>query len=135
MKNAKLGILLLASALAGFLNAQSTPNVTPTDETQNLSAGPIGGDPPADVPPPTLDMNPENRVELSLYPNPGKGSLNIIAPAGKKSIQVYNLIGNLKTNLELEFQEGQATRINLEHLAAGIYLVKIGDRVLRYQKS
>ncbi len=66
-------------------------------------------------------------IELNLYPNPAQSSFNLVSennPIGK--IEVYNLTGQRVIDLP-GFGFTQAA-INIAHLPAGLYVVKIETR-------
>lgn len=58
-------------------------------------------------------------TSISLYPNPTKGQLNVALETTVDSILVYNILGKVVA------KASNQNHINLMHLDAGTYLVKI----------
>jgi hypothetical protein len=66
------------------------------------------------------EMDIENRIVL--YPNPTAGELRITNyELGITSVEVFDIYGSKLTTYDLRL----ATQINISHLQAGIYFVKI----------
>lgn len=59
-------------------------------------------------------------LEVSLYPNPANDVLNIEMANQVKSIEIYTLLGQ-------KVMSSNQKQINVSHLAAGIYMIKIQD--------
>jgi uncharacterized repeat protein (TIGR01451 family) len=62
---------------------------------------------------------------LWLYPNPTNGIFNINSSAPIKTIEVYNVVG------ELILSQNNATSIDLTNQSKGIYFVKINGSVIK----
>lgn len=67
----------------------------------------------------TTSLKSTNEQKISIYPNPAS-SFVTIEGVNNSHIEIYSLTGNLL------IQSTEKT-INIEHLPAGIYLVKIGN--------
>jgi predicted extracellular nuclease len=70
----------------------------------------------------TAGVNDEQAIEISLYPNPTSGYLNISSEADNYAIQIIELTGKVaitRNNLS------QNSTIDLSALSNGIYIVKI----------
>jgi hypothetical protein len=75
-------------------------------------------------------------VSISVYPNPGKGNVNVRAAKNIKSIEVYDVNGRvIKTKVVSSIQ----TEINLSDEMTGVYFIKVtteeGANVIKYQKD
>lgn len=71
---------------------------------------------------PTLssqDFN-SNNLEVSLYPNPTNGILNIDMTTEIQSIEIYSIQGQKVLNATQK-------QVNVSHLASGMYLIRIQD--------
>jgi hypothetical protein len=62
-------------------------------------------------------------TEITIYPNPNGGILNI-ACTGAINLTIYNLMGNKVVQIPLNPQITLNT-IKLEHLNPGLYLIKV----------
>ena len=64
-----------------------------------------------------------NQIEsdFSIYPNPSNGIINIQSGNKIKSINIYNMIGNLVTVRNIS--NTQST-LNIEHLTNGVYFME-----------
>jgi hypothetical protein len=65
-------------------------------------------------------------TEVSLYPNPAHGTLNVNFDddAGVKNIAVYNLIGKEVANYKVN---GSSAQLDIDNIPAGIYLLRLLD--------
>jgi len=75
-----------------------------------------------------LDINEDTLKELKLYPNPSNGSVTI-SNIGKEtinSIGIYSTIGKLVRHYDVRSSKS-SLRLNLENLAAGIYVLKMNS--------
>ena len=63
--------------------------------------------------------NPE-AISVKIYPNPATNQLRLEAPTAIHKVEIYNLGGKL-----LQTVIGNISSINLNHLSAGSYLVKV----------
>lgn len=70
--------------------------------------------------------NVTNNDEVTLYPNPAPGSVNILydANAGIKLAAVYNMIGKV---MLVNKVSGNSANINLENVPAGTYFIRLID--------
>jgi hypothetical protein len=62
--------------------------------------------------------------EMSIYPNPANNVLNFKATLEVETIAIYNMLGQLVQQENINALEGS---INIEKLAQGTYLVKVND--------
>ncbi|MCB9235082.1 MAG: PKD domain-containing protein [Bacteroidia bacterium] len=72
--------------------------------------------------------NPDFNPEFNLYPNPGSGGVNLEIALNKEEkvqIQVTNLMGQTLESLNLGRTQAVKTRLNLNHLAEGVYLIRL----------
>jgi hypothetical protein len=67
------------------------------------------------------DLDRENNF-YEIYPNPGKGDFYISTALKNFEINIYNSLGQLCYK---SFSEESKSKIDLEHLKAGLYLVEI----------
>jgi hypothetical protein len=74
--------------------------------------------------------NKKNALDVSIYPNPAKDVLNIKAKV-PVSARIYDISGKLKIVNQTEIGK----EIDIAHLPAGIYLVKITDEKSRQSSS
>lgn len=73
-----------------------------------------------------LKTNEALITEMKLFPNPTRGQITIsnIRDKSLKTIEVYNILGSLITNINVE-DELNTINLNLETLQKGIYLLKL----------
>lgn len=71
-----------------------------------------------------IDLGVEDEIQntFSFYPNPTSGILNFQANLSINSVQVYNILGNLMVDKNLE---GTQNQLDLSHLPSGIYLATV----------
>ncbi|GHT13870.1 hypothetical protein AGMMS4956_10730 [Bacteroidia bacterium] len=85
---------------------------------------------------PTAILGVPNLTPLQIYPNPTtNGELRIESGelnAGDK-VEIYNVNGTLVETRHATSLQGNS--INIAHLSAGIYLVKVGNRVAKVVKQ
>ncbi|MDT3738516.1 MAG: T9SS type A sorting domain-containing protein [Candidatus Kapabacteria bacterium] len=86
-------------------------------------------------------VNPEellNPVDNRIFPNPATDFIEInlnngASPSASDRVQIFDLLGievmSVGTGLDLSTQ-----RINVSHLPAGVYYIRIGDRVEKFVK-
>ena len=67
----------------------------------------------------TVGVNDLNANEVSVYPNPTTGILNIESTQKIHKIEIYNLAGKLLR------QEQSTGKLNLSDLNQGVYLIRI----------
>ncbi|MGA2298458.1 MAG: T9SS type A sorting domain-containing protein, partial [FCB group bacterium] len=66
----------------------------------------------------------EQNIKTIITPNPASDFLNIYYEnLNGKEISIYDMLGN---KLKSVIAEGMNTRINIESLSTGIYLIRIG---------
>ncbi|MFT5244760.1 MAG: hypothetical protein ACI8QQ_002705 [Psychroserpens sp.] len=73
---------------------------------------------------------------MSVYPNPSDGQLNIRVKnfIGKVNIQVIDSTGRVVYRVENELFSSQL-KLNLNHLASGIYILKVNGEGLSYTEK
>ena len=74
----------------------------------------------------TADVDENLNQNVSIYPNPTDGMLNIISQ-GKQQVGIYNLAGQ---RVYEGYCEG-SLKIDMKHFGCGIYAVKVGDETQR----
>lgn len=70
--------------------------------------------------PPVLDIDDQEIVSLTVYPNPSNGLVNLKSNKVIMECLVFNLQGALVETLDIQKKE---EKLNLEHLAKGSYLL------------
>ncbi|MBV7267938.1 S8 family serine peptidase [Winogradskyella luteola] len=86
----------------------------------------------------TLGLEEAFKEDISFYPNPVKGDINLSIPStiGQIEISIYNQLGQKvnMANISLE-----SNRLNVSGLASGIYLLKVSSerhsRTLKFIKE
>ncbi len=82
----------------------------------------------------SIDDNQLLSSEINIYPNPATNYINIqLEPEFNTNIQIYNLLGIEVINETMQ-EYAKNHIINIEKLPAGIYYMKIGERVQRFMK-
>jgi hypothetical protein len=84
-------------------------------------------------------------TSLVVYPNPTKGELTISLPNPSKggayeAIEIYDVMGRLVAPVQLiksplSFGEGQGERLNVSHLANGVYYLRMGSETVKFVKE
>jgi hypothetical protein len=74
-----------------------------------------------------LVVEEQSHSDLSVFPNPAQGSLNVefSASDGFKRIEIIDSTGRKVFKRRVRFEQGKAT-VNLESLAPGAYTLVIG---------
>ncbi|NND63887.1 MAG: T9SS type A sorting domain-containing protein, partial [Flavobacteriaceae bacterium] len=68
-----------------------------------------------------LGVNDEDNNRFSMYPNPANNTVNIASTeAGSKLVAVYDVLGKLVINTELN-----TDTLDISRLTSGVYIVKI----------
>jgi len=86
------------------------------------------------------------KEKLRTYPNPATDQLtiNLPNPSEGGAYEIYNIVGqvvmitpNLSKGGEspLSFGEGQGVRLDISHLANGMYFLKINNQVVKFVKE
>lgn len=70
----------------------------------------------------TLGLEDAPFEDLSIYPNPSRGTLNIAAKNVIENIEIYNILGQLIMKVSVNDLQ---TRLNISHFQAGSYVAKI----------
>lgn len=71
----------------------------------------------------TLDIPTQSFSSLAVYPNPGGNTLFIEDKNPIKSIEIYNLLGNV---VIVSQPTNPKAKIDVSNLATGIYIIKVG---------
>jgi len=81
-----------------------------------------------------VDLNED--LSINVYPNPGKGNVNVSSAKNIKSIEVYDVNGRV---LQTKVVSSIQTEINLSDEITGVYFIKVtteeGANVIKYQKD
>ncbi|MFA7081357.1 MAG: T9SS type A sorting domain-containing protein [Bacteroidales bacterium] len=67
-------------------------------------------------------LNDVENVSLSVYPNPAKDNVNIIAKANIEKVEVYNMMGQKVSD---NIVNSMITNVNVSNLNVGTYVVKV----------
>jgi hypothetical protein len=75
-------------------------------------------------------------LQISIYPNPATGTLNISLPENQKSqIQIFNAMGMLLKEIELSLPITiRTTQINISDLPDGLYFIQLKNNSQKTQK-
>lgn len=129
------GIVGLLS-LSSTLNAQSQS--TPQDEPGTLISAPVPDGSELNSPPPVGLLGGGDQIkieEASIYPNPGDGLIRIkLGGQTQGRIQVFNMAGQAFFDSEIDPLGKKDPEIDLRHLPNGVYVVRVGNRTLKYRK-
>lgn len=86
---------------------------------------------------PTL-ITENNLLELSVFPNPSKNTLNIVGELGDNestlSIRIFNSLGEILISSSLEIESAVNSQIELSVLSSGIYFLELStgkERILK----
>jgi hypothetical protein len=73
---------------------------------------------------------------MSVYPNPSDGQLNIRVKnfVGEVNIQIIDINGRVVYRVENE-NFSSLLKLNLNHLASGIYILKVSGEGLSYTEK
>lgn len=85
----------------------------------------------------TNDLEEENAIQFSIYPNPGNGMIELAMSnldAQSLSLELYAINGLLVKKTNVPFQDGKAN-LDLSDLKNGTYFIKLGSKTLRYIKQ
>ena len=70
---------------------------------------------------PSLGIDDQNQLDISIYPNPVIDKLFVQGLSNPTKISVYNILG------KLVFSKTTSSEINVDNLQSGIYILKIVD--------
>jgi hypothetical protein len=89
---------------------------------------------PIDVP--TLNSTELAIEKITLYPNPGKGRVNFSGSNlnNELTIKVISLTGKVVHENHYTAHHFVNNSLDLSYLGKGIYLIQVGETVLKYQK-
>ena len=74
----------------------------------------------------------ELEAAFSIYPNPAGNVLNIVSENTNELIVISDLSGKV---VHLEKASENQTSINVSQLSAGMYIVRVGDKVTKFVKE
>lgn len=72
-----------------------------------------------------------NEPSLSVYPNPAKESIRIEGLEGEHEVRIYNSLGDLVKTVTINGEE----EIGVQELASGVFVVRCGNRTMRFVKN
>ncbi len=138
MKNLKtlFGLLLcLGLSSVNQVMAQSSAN-NQAQEAESTYAPIGGGNDLFNPPPPALVSLKESvKVDLKLFPNPSSGNFKIESNLrGKQQLLIIDLAGNVHLQKEILVDASGLIAVDLSSAARGLYLVKLGQTTLKFQK-
>lgn len=136
MKKLKYTLTLaLLLGLGGLAQAQTSQEV---DLETTFQSTPKPDPVDLDSPPPRglLSSEETKAEELSIYPNPGEGLLRIKLGDQEQAgrIQVLDISGRVYFNLEIDPLAKADPVVDLRPLPDGVYFVRVGSQVKKYQK-
>ena len=73
-----------------------------------------------------------NNLEAEIYPNPASNLLNVISENANELITISDLSGKI---VHSEKASEKQTSINVSQLSAGMYIVRVGDKVTKFVKE
>ena len=76
-------------------------------------------------------VSEDGLTPMTLYPNPAKGSIRISGIEANTTVEIYNSLGELVRTVNA----GPDQEIGVSDLASGLYLVRCGNRTLRFVKE
>tara|TARA_R110002050_G_scaffold110010_3_gene221872 strand:- start:5739 stop:6158 length:420 start_codon:yes stop_codon:yes gene_type:complete len=138
MKNFKTLLtvmIVLAACGANQVLAQST-TIKKDNQTHVLSAPIEGGGELYNPPPPNLVSLKESvKTEMKLFPNPSSGNFNLETNLrGNQKLVIVDLAGNVHMQKNVFIDENGRVIVDLNSAARGLYLVRLGDTTLKFQK-
>ena len=71
----------------------------------------------------TSDVDEHETVDLSVYPNPAKESLNLFSMEGLQEVKLYNMLGQ-QVSSEM-FDGNTSATLDLGGLASGLYVIAV----------
>ena len=87
------------------------------------------------------DMNPTTKSNLFISPNPSSDFLTIqfqTSEASKtsdvSSVQIFDMLGIEIKDLTPALSKGEGVRIDVSKLPAGVYFIRLGDKVEKFVK-
>jgi hypothetical protein len=80
-------------------------------------------------------IEPEHAQSLQIYPNPTMGELGIRNyELGIKDVEVFDMMGKSVYKQLSTFNSQLSTQINVSHLPAGVYFLRVGEQTVRFIK-
>ncbi|ARV05658.1 hypothetical protein BTO04_02630 [Polaribacter sp. SA4-10] len=70
----------------------------------------------------SLGLEDQNRIAISIYPNPVKDKLFIQGVSNPAKVSIYNVLG------KLVLSKTTSSEVDLEGLQSGVYIIKIMDQ-------
>ena len=90
---------------------------------------------------PTTSVDDINGNGASISPNPASDFITIQFQTSEvsktsevSSVQIFDMLGIEIKDLTPALSEGEGVRIDVSHLAAGVYFIRIGDKVEKFVK-
>jgi hypothetical protein len=74
------------------------------------------------------------RLKPFLYPNPGRGEVNVILPeglTGSLNVKIYGITGELFSDFDIEAPEGESIKLDLSRLGPGEYIIVFKSKTKR----
>lgn len=138
MKNLKALIVLMTSLALSGANTLMAQNgaIDNTNEVQTTYAPISSENEEMDPPPPNvLSVKESVKADLQLYPNPSAGNLNIETNLrGSQKLLIIDLAGNVHIQKDIFIETNGLVKVDLCTAARGLYLVKLGNTTLKFQK-
>lgn len=138
MKNLKALIVLMTSLALSGANTLMAQNgaIDNTNEVQTTYAPISSENEEMDPPPPNvLSVKESVKADLKLYPNPSAGNLNIETNLrGSQKLLIIDLAGNVHIQKDIFIETNGLVKVDLCTAARGLYLVKLGNTTLKFQK-
>lgn len=78
-----------------------------------------------------VGVDESEMTALSVYPNPAKESVRIEGLEANSEVQFYNTLGMMVKSVNANAEQ----EINVSDLAAGLYLIRCGNQILRFVKE
>jgi hypothetical protein len=131
-----LTVMAFVLGIGSSLNAQTTNIDLPTDsEVQNSPIKDLG-DMDAPPPPRLLSGGETKLTEISIFPNPSDGILNIKLGQmdGPTLLSIFDVSGRPHFETLLQPLYKSSSQLDLSHLPSGLYLIRVGTETLRFQK-
>lgn len=74
--------------------------------------------------------NRQSVLSFSIYPNPANTEITVTAPANS-SLVIYNYLGTVVLSKTLQTTE---SKLDISSLPTGVYMVKVGEKVVKLMK-
>ena len=77
------------------------------------------------------DVNENGETVLNIYPNPAKDCIRIEGLEANSEVEFYDILGMMVKRVNATADQ----EINVSDLANGVYMVRCGNRILRFVKE